>query len=342
MQCVRFVFYSGWLFAMVGIGPAVGFSLGGVFIDNGLAEAGFFILAVITGLFSLVLLCVPTSLPHLPGITLGEDEKDMYKETSFFANFAVVQQAKRAAAEFANEVEGTKDKDEQEDTEQPQTEEEVDTSLRATLWRLAKSPTYILLVLTASIKSIMIAILALFAVRFVIFQFSVSDGEAAVYLGVVTIAGTFLGVFIGSCVLKCLKPTAETSVKVIILGQLVGLVTSWFAYVSDLILFLVLLTIFASSTFLGIVPASNLIVRIVRREDEAVAFGVFQVFDRLIGSIPGPLIFGALLDNICITFGNGCQLYDEVAFRALFCGAVVLVELIVLLLAVIIYRRITV
>ena len=328
---------------MVGIGPAVGFTLGGFFIDAGLADTGFFIVAAITGCFSIILLCVPNSLPHIPGVTLGEDEQQVYKETSFFANFAVVQQAKRAAAAFASEVEEGEDveKEGAKETEQPEAEDEVDTALKATLYRLAGSPTYIMLVLTASIKSIMIAVLALFAVRFVIFQFDLSDGDSAIYLGVVTIAGTFLGVFIGSCMLKCLKPTAQTSIKVIILGQLIGLASSWFAYVSDLILFLVVLTIFASSTFLGIVPASNVMVRIVRREDEATAFGVFQVFDRLIGSIPGPLIFGALLDNICLVFGDGCEAYDEEAFRGLFFGTVVIVEVVVLILAVLIYRRIS-
>lgn len=60
--------------------------------------------------------------------------------------------------------------------------------------------------------------------------------------------------------------------------------------------------------------------RCVEKRDKALALG-FGMFLYSISSIPGPIIFGGIIDSTCLSwnFKNGrrgnCQLYDPVLFR---------------------------
>jgi len=61
--------------------------------------------------------------------------------------------------------------------------------------------------------------------------------------------------------------------------------------------------------------------RAVAHEDKSFAQGLALMMISLLALIPGPIIFGRLIDSTCLVWtktcnGNGnCQLYDQTRFR---------------------------
>jgi hypothetical protein len=64
-------------------------------------------------------------------------------------------------------------------------------------------------------------------------------------------------------------------------------------------------------------PALVAALRSVDVEDKSLGMGVYVILLKLVGCIPGPIIFGFLFDNICLFWepdcgeGNSCLLYDD-------------------------------
>jgi sodium-independent organic anion transporter len=63
--------------------------------------------------------------------------------------------------------------------------------------------------------------------------------------------------------------------------------------------FLVLLFFIMLTTFLNNVPATNVIFRAVAPQHRSLAMGLQSGTFRLFGSIPGPIVFGAIIDSTC-------------------------------------------
>ncbi len=65
------------------------------------------------------------------------------------------------------------------------------------------------------------------------------------------------------------------------------------------ITFFVLLFLLMFTTFLNNVPGLQVILRSTQLRDRSFAIGVHHAVARLVGSLPGPLIFGVLLAQAC-------------------------------------------
>lgn len=70
-------------------------------------------------------------------------------------------------------------------------------------------------------------------------------------------------------------------------------------------------------TFLCTMPALSATLRVVRDEEKSFALGIQWIKVRILGTIPAPIIFGALIDDTCILWhetgeGQGaCLVYDN-------------------------------
>ena len=70
-------------------------------------------------------------------------------------------------------------------------------------------------------------------------------------------------------------------------------------------------------TYVNSVPATNSIFRIVSPELRTQAMGINWALVRLLGTIPGPIIAGKLIDATCIAWQyscgerGSCRLYDR-------------------------------
>jgi sodium-independent organic anion transporter len=74
-------------------------------------------------------------------------------------------------------------------------------------------------------------------------------------------------------------------------------------------------------TYVNNAPAQLIIVKSVEPRDRATALAMSQMVVKLTGSIPAPLIFGYLLDSICLyEDGGNCLLYDASQMRYIFWG----------------------
>ncbi|XP_071956884.1 solute carrier organic anion transporter family member 4A1-like [Antedon mediterranea] len=86
-------------------------------------------------------------------------------------------------------------------------------------------------------------------------------------------------------------------------------------------LFLVLLFFQMLTTFMAIVPGTTAVLRIVDHDQRAFGLGIQSLMYRLLGTVPGPIIFGAIIDGQCLLWdkecdgSNGtCWLYNNESF----------------------------
>ncbi|XP_073534044.1 solute carrier organic anion transporter family member 4C1 isoform X2 [Phyllobates terribilis] len=87
---------------------------------------------------------------------------------------------------------------------------------------------------------------------------------------------------------------------------------------TNLILFMVFFFFVVVSTFMIATPITIAILRCVPDKQRSFALGVQWSFIRLIGSIPGPIVFGAVIDSSCILWNlnecgkkGACWTYDN-------------------------------
>lgn len=66
-------------------------------------------------------------------------------------------------------------------------------------------------------------------------------------------------------------------------------------------------------TFLSTMPALSATLRCVHDDQRSFALGIQWIMVRLLGTIPAPLLFGRLIDETCILWGDGgaCLVYDN-------------------------------
>ncbi|XP_012943551.1 solute carrier organic anion transporter family member 4A1 [Aplysia californica] len=83
-------------------------------------------------------------------------------------------------------------------------------------------------------------------------------------------------------------------------------------YVFSVLCFLIMLC-----TFFTLTPNITAVMRCVRHDERSFAVSLQILSARLIGSTPGPVLFGAILDSTCLTWQEGCSstgscwLYDR-------------------------------
>ncbi|XP_026534014.1 solute carrier organic anion transporter family member 1C1-like [Notechis scutatus] len=93
--------------------------------------------------------------------------------------------------------------------------------------------------------------------------------------------------------------------------------------------FLVLLSIMAFIFSLGGTPAYMLMFRSVSPDLKSFAVGIEALCGRVLGGLPAPIYFGALIDQTCLKWsrktcgGSGaCRVYDTKAFRNVYLGVI--------------------
>ena len=70
-------------------------------------------------------------------------------------------------------------------------------------------------------------------------------------------------------------------------------------------------------TFLCTMPALSATLRVVRDDQRSFALGIQWIKVRILGTIPAPMVFGALIDDTCILWnetcdgGGSCLVYDN-------------------------------
>ncbi|XP_038052230.1 solute carrier organic anion transporter family member 4A1-like [Patiria miniata] len=85
-------------------------------------------------------------------------------------------------------------------------------------------------------------------------------------------------------------------------------------------LFLALLFLLEFFTILAVVPATTATLRCVPHSQRSFALGLQSLFYRALGTVPGPVIFGAIIDHACLLWeydcdGSGtCWLYSNANF----------------------------
>nr|XP_039249919.1 solute carrier organic anion transporter family member 2A1-like isoform X1 [Styela clava]XP_039249920.1 solute carrier organic anion transporter family member 2A1-like isoform X1 [Styela clava] len=89
----------------------------------------------------------------------------------------------------------------------------------------------------------------------------------------------------------------------------------------------------AASFFSGLAgtPMYIFMIRSVQPKDKAFGIGIYLLFTRLLAWIPGPLVYGALIDSACLYWGRKpctdkayCKVYDNESYRLRFYGLMII------------------
>ncbi|XP_071481951.1 solute carrier organic anion transporter family member 4A1-like [Diadema antillarum] len=76
-------------------------------------------------------------------------------------------------------------------------------------------------------------------------------------------------------------------------------------------IFVVLLVILLVVMFMPMVPALNVTLRSVPETQRSMALGLQSVIARCLGSIPGPILFGVIIDSTCLQWQETCSTYGS-------------------------------
>ncbi|XP_071507207.1 solute carrier organic anion transporter family member 4A1-like [Diadema antillarum] len=71
--------------------------------------------------------------------------------------------------------------------------------------------------------------------------------------------------------------------------------------------FLVVMSLVLTFTFLGLVPSILATMRCVAHSQRSFALGIQSLIYRGLGTVPGPIVFGALIDLVCIVWQTDCD-----------------------------------
>jgi len=98
--------------------------------------------------------------------------------------------------------------------------------------------------------------------------------------------------------------------------------------------FLVFFGLLVFTSFMGIIPIQEAELRVVTYNLRTFAFGLRWVFVRVLATIPGPVVFGLMVDDSCILWnGSKCAIYDNKRLsQFLIIGAISLKSIVLLCL----------
>jgi MFS family permease len=91
-----------------------------------------------------------------------------------------------------------------------------------------------------------------------------------------------------------------------------------------LVPFLLVLFLMMFATFLNNIPATTVVLKAVPHAQRTLAMGLQNFIFRLLGAVPAPLVFGALVDSACVLrerrcgADGGCLEYDNWQLRVTF------------------------
>jgi len=103
--------------------------------------------------------------------------------------------------------------------------------------------------------------------------------------------------------------------------------------------FVVVTFILIFLTFWVTMPSTMATLRCVREQERSLALGLQNIFIRLLGTIPGPVMFGYYIDNTCTLWNKSCDesghgsclLYENYDFSVFMCVACFVSKLISLI-----------
>ncbi|XP_071962601.1 solute carrier organic anion transporter family member 4A1-like [Antedon mediterranea] len=111
--------------------------------------------------------------------------------------------------------------------------------------------------------------------------------------------------------------------------------------------FFVLITLMVMSALFALVPGMTGVIRCVPLNERSFALGISSLLVRLLGNVPGPILYGAIIDSQCLLWETQCDgsktcwLYDNKRFSHLTLAIMITLKLISLCffsLALFIYK----
>ncbi|KAK7485686.1 hypothetical protein BaRGS_00023135 [Batillaria attramentaria] len=328
--------YQGAFYAFAIIGPAIGYLAGGAFLDlytdfhvidtsalvidkeNPRWVGAWWLGFLISGSIAMMIAVPMCGFPiRLPGSEKYQAERE-----------AEVYQTKKST-EHSHQSLGLRD-------------------IWISFKMLVTNPTFMCLNFAAACEGLMVSGFSTFAPKFIEYQFGLSSGVAAMYVGLAAIPAGGGATFVGGFIVKRFNLTVRGILKfcigVTVVACFLALTflihcpyvpfyysncscidyqftaddnatgSDWLARQgtceSDcqwLPLFLPLLAVLMCTIFITSMPALSATLRCVPQERRSLGLGIQWIIARCLGSIPGPILFGKIIDLTCLLWQESCD-----------------------------------
>ncbi|OXB63339.1 hypothetical protein ASZ78_012914 [Callipepla squamata] len=185
-----------------------------------------------------------------------------------------------------------------------------------TLKKLFGNPVFLVYVLLTILQYNSLVGLITYETKFMEQQFNVSVAKAIFLVGVILLPITILGMFLGGYLIKKFKLHITGMAKFACISFIV-------AYLLNLLYFLCNCEVLQLAGLT--VPYSGS----VSPDLKSFAVGIETLGGRILGGLPAPIYFGALIDETCLKWGTkscggsgSCRIYDTKAFRNVYLGLI--------------------
>jgi len=124
------------------------------------------------------------------------------------------------------------------------------------------------------------------------------------------VPGAAGGIILGGFITKRLDATIAQHINLTFISTFMAAFFSFLFYLESYVAFLVCLAPMMALVFIGSVSCQVILMRTVPHHHRGIAVGIQSISFRLLGSVPGPLLMGALFDAACIEWDGACRQYD--------------------------------
>lgn len=178
--------------------------------------------------------------------------------------------------------------------------------------------TWVLSTLAAAVQVLMVAGLTVYIPKYVHLTYGLSPGLSAILVGACVVPGCAGGMMLGSQVINWMGGSERSAMRICVIStfSLVPCCAVW--KIDNMVGFFVMLTVTMVCIFSNHVPNTHILLNILSASHQGTGMGLQNLAHRVLGSIPGPVLFGAIIDKTCIEWGNNCLRYDIPSLRNVF------------------------
>lgn len=181
--------------------------------------------------------------------------------------------------------------------------------------------TWVLSTMASSAQIIVVSGMTVYIPKYVSILFGFTDGQAAMLVGVCVVPGAAGGMLLGSLFVSKFHGSVRGAMNVCIVSTLLVAPCCMVWYLENSAWFSLGLVIMMVFTFANHVPNTHVVINVLSGAHQGTGMGLQSLMQRVLAAIPGPVIFGALVDNACAKWDGHCVKYDHGHLRATFMAA---------------------
>jgi len=145
--------------------------------------------------------------------------------------------------------------------------------------------------------------------------------QAAMVVGACVVPGAVGGMALGSWCVTKMHGSVHGAMTVCVVSTFLVGPFSFVWQITNAAVFFPTLIVTMVLIFANHVPNTHILINVLSGAQQGTGLGLQNVFYRVFGSIPGPIMFGSMIDSTCLKWEGHCIAYDEPLLRSTFTWA---------------------